>query len=213
MSYAFTTEVIELEGRACHIGVDVTEAETLVGGRGIPGDRRFLGHRAGAGSGNISPSPMMGDIAGHLVVLPEDVTVRIQVTWGNGAGRRSQRRCRGSPNPTRIEIEQRPMGEHDDRRLRSAVSDRTSARRSGHRPPWPRIGDIVERDEMHAFVIEGVVGSGRRTAGRLRLVEGGIVLARQEAHGLDLQPGGDVAKLIEPVRRSFGSSVVWVRSP
>ena len=91
------------------------------------------------------------------------------------------------------------MGEHDDRRLRLDLLEiGLQPGDLGVAHHGLGVGDIVERDEVHALVIEGVVGLAEELLVRFALVESGIVLAGQEADGLDLQAGGDVAKLVEP---------------
>ena len=54
-----------------------------------------------------------------------------------------------------------------------------------------RVGYVVERDEVHALVVEAVVARRRRTLVRLAVVEARIVLARNEADVLDLQLADD----------------------
>ena len=78
----------------------------------------------------------------------------------------------------------------------------------------PRVGHVVDDDEVHALVVEGVVRLAEELLERLAVVERRVVLARHEAHVLDLEVGDDVLELgAGACGARCGSSVVCVRSP
>src|SRR6202008_4090399 len=101
---------------------------------------------------------------------------------------------RGGPVPLRVEVEQRPMREYDDARVfrlalevglepgELLVSDRGAG-----------IGYIVDRDEVHALVIEGPVRLAEEILERSPFIERGVVLAGHELDVLDLELLDDVA--------------------
>src|SRR5438046_10338338 len=74
------------------------------------------------------------------------------------------------------------------------------------------IGDVVERDEMHALVVERIVRFTEEFLERFSAVERRIMLARHEPDGLDLELADDFLELREAtapfvriVRRVCGS--------
>lgn len=79
--------------------------------------------------------------------------------------------------------------------------------------PGARIGNIVEHDEMYALVVERVMRRAEEFPVGLAGVERGIVLARHEAPSFTRNAETISRKRCIRARRSFGSSVVWVRSP
>src|SRR5262249_19693390 len=85
----------------------------------------------------------------------------------------------GEPLPLRLQIEQRPVREHHNRcRLRKTsqiFSQPSQLLRSNF---WLRARNIVERDEVHAAMIERVVGLLEELAIELSAVKPGIMLAR-----------------------------------
>ena len=135
----------------------------------------------------------MRDVAGHVVVLLMDVAVE------NGhVGIRHQRvdhrlPVARSPVPIRSEVEERAMGENDDRLLLAELGE------IGFQPGQllvtddrAGIGNVVDDDEMNALVIEGIVELAEEFLERLALIEGGIVLSGQVVNRLHLEPAGDV---------------------
>ena len=58
------------------------------------------------------------------------------------------------------------------------------------------IGDVVEGDEVHALVVEGVVRGAEELLVGLALVERGVVLARHEAHVLDGERRDDLLEAL-----------------
>jgi hypothetical protein len=61
-----------------------------------------------------------------------------------------------------------------------------------------RVRHVVDRDEVHALVVERIVGFAEEFLVRGAAVQGRIVFARHEAHLLDLQGRDDVAELRHP---------------
>ncbi len=131
---------------------------------------------------------MVRDLAGHLVVFLVDVAeehggvlVRREDVDRLGA-------VLGRPVPLRIEVEQRTVGEHDDR------GRFVEARQVGMQPfqlvladETVRIRDVVQRDEMHALVVEAVVPVAEHLLVHLAVVQARVVLAGDEADVLALE--------------------------
>src|SRR5579883_951161 len=136
---------------------------------------------------------MMGDMARHVVMLLVDVAVEHHdVLVGHHDVDRLGAVGRG-PVPVRHQVEQRAMGEHHDAVVRLALLE------VGREPGEllvaqlrRRIGDVVEGDEVHALVVEGPVRVPEELLERLTLVERGVVLAREEAHVLDVEVRDDL---------------------
>ncbi len=59
-----------------------------------------------------------------------------------------------------------------------------------------RIGDVVQRDEVHALVVEAVEAVAEDVLVHLAVVQAGVVLAGNEAHVLDLQLADDGLELL-----------------
>ena len=100
------------------------------------------------------------------------------------------------PIPLWIEIEQRPVREHDDARvarLFRQVVGQPLALRLAHHPG--RIGHVVEHDGVQALVIERVVRGPEQLAECLARVQAGIVLARHQVYRTRTQRRDDVAYL------------------
>ena len=176
-----------------------------------------LGCEPGAGSGKISDlAAVMGDVARHVVVLLVDVAVEHHdVLVGHqeldrlgavGASSSPNRGCRSNSGRC------------------VSTTMRSSALRCFEVGGEPgellvaqlggRIGDVVEGDEVHALVVERVVGGAEELLEGLALVERGVVLARHEAHVLDAERRDDLAEALHALRAApWRSSVVWVRSP
>ncbi len=134
----------------------------------------------------------MGDMPGHLVVLLMDVSVEhrhvlVRHQEFDRLGAVARR-----PVPLRREVEQRPVSQDDDRRAALLLLQvRGEPRQLLVADQGARVGDVVQRDEMHAFVVEAVVGGAEELLERLAIVEGSVVLPRHEAHGLDLELAHD----------------------
>ncbi len=102
------------------------------------------------------------------------------------------------PVPVGLEVEQRPVRQHDDRlRLVELLEVGGQPGELRLAEAAGRIRDVVERDEVHALVVEGVVRLAEELLVGLALVERGVMLAGDEAHGLDLELLDDVAELGE----------------
>lgn len=120
----------------------------------------------------------------------------------------------GGPVPGGLQVEQLAMRQHDDAVVGFALLE--IGRQPGElcvAQPGARIGNIVEHDEMHALVVERVMRRAEEFPVGLAGVERGIVLARHEAPSFTRNAETISRKRCMRARRSFGSSVVWVRSP
>src|SRR5476649_718505 len=168
--------------------------------------RRALGCVAGGGLREDQRlGRMMGDVAGHVVVLlmdvaveHHDVLVRHQQVDRLGAVGRG-------PVPVRHQVEQRAVGQHDDAVVGLALLE------VGGQPRellvaqlGARVGDVVERDEVHALVVERVVRRAKELLEGGALVERGVVLAGQEAHVLDVEGGDDFLEALH-ARAALGA--------
>src|SRR5439155_24452095 len=99
----------------------------------------------------------------------------------------------GSPVPIRSEVEERAVGEDDDRLALPKLG------KVGFQPAEllvadgrRRVRNVVDDDEVDALVIEGVMELAEELLEGLALVEGGIVLSGQVVNRLHLEPAGDV---------------------
>src|SRR5215831_20995860 len=130
----------------------------------------------------------MGDVPGHLVMLLMNVAVENRdVAMGKKQVDRLRAVASG-PVPLRIKIEEWTMGEHDDVRVRGLPGE---VRREplqllvSDQRAW--VGHVVDGDEVHAFVIEGVMGGSEEFLKSLPVIKRGIVLARHEMNVLHLE--------------------------
>jgi hypothetical protein len=105
------------------------------------------------------------------------------------------------PLPLRLEIEERPVREDDDRRrLRVAREIVLQPRQLLGTDGRLAEGDVVERDEVDAAVIERVVRLAEVLAEQRAAVERGVVLARHVQPLRDLEARADLAELREAAR-------------
>src|SRR6266568_1383480 len=122
---------------------------------------------------------------GHVLVGREEVHGLVAV--------------RGEPLPVGPEVEERPVGEdHDRRRLREAgqVLGQPRPLLGTDLGPGPR--DVVEGDEVHTSVVEGVVRRTEHVAVQLSGVQPRVVLARDVVDLRHLQPARDLPEEIHP---------------
>jgi hypothetical protein len=139
---------------------------------------------------------MVYDATHRAMVLLVDVTVE-----DRGAavllerGDRLGAVLRG-PVPVRVQVEERAVREGDHRRGEGR------GREVGAQPSELRLaegggglGHVVERDEMDATVVEAAVEVAEVLAVRLAAIEGGVVLAGQEAHAGHAHAGDDALHL------------------
>jgi hypothetical protein len=115
----------------------------------------------------------------------------------------------GEPLPLRLEIEERPVGEDDDGgspgEARQVLSQPGQAGRA-HLGPRPR--DVVDGDEVHPLVIEGVAGLPEELAEERAAVEAGVVLSGDHVALHDLEAPGDLLELAHARRRFAGGLAV-----
>ncbi len=139
---------------------------------------------------------MMRDVPGHLVVLLVDVAVEHRHVRVRHQQVDHLCAVARGPVPLRIEIEQRPVREHHDGRMRghrAQVRRQPCQLRLAH--ARGRVRHVVDGDEMHALVIEGVVCAAEQFAVGGTVVQRSVVLARHVVHHRYLEAGGDVAEL------------------
>ncbi len=97
------------------------------------------------------------------------------------------------------------MGEDDDRRLVAELLQISlQPRELRVADDRARVRDVVEDDEVHALVVEGVVQLAEELLEGLAVVERGVVLAGQIPHGLHLEPAGDVLEALHALLPLFG---------
>ena len=141
----------------------------------------------------------MRDVARHLVMLLVDVAVEHgDIRMGHQQLDRLRTVAR-RPIPLWIKVEQRTMRENDDRRvplLHAQISLQPGQLRLAD--PRGRIRDVVQRDEMHALVVEAVMRRPEELGPRFAAVERCIMLAGHEADVLILQPASDLLELRQP---------------
>jgi hypothetical protein len=109
------------------------------------------------------------------------------------------------PVPLRLQVEQGPVGQHDDAIVGLALLE------IGGKPGellvaelGRRVGDVVESDEVHALVVEGVVRGAEELLVGLAAVERGVVLARHEAHVLHRERRDDLAEALHALAADLG---------
>src|SRR5450631_56973 len=159
--------------------------------RRIPGNRLSLWLGAGGRKGKYQRfGRVVRNAPGHLVVFLVDMSKEHRhVLVGRHDVDRLDRVC-GRPIPARIQVEQGAMREDDDR-LRLVVPGQIGVHPLQLVFADQSIGirDVVERNKMHALMIEAVVARSEHVSVHLAVVETGVVLARNEAHVLDLEAG------------------------
>ena len=140
---------------------------------------------------------MMFDAPGCMVMLLMDVAVEHGHVVAPLQDLDRLRAVGGRPVPLWIEVEQRPVGEDDDTGvLRLALEIRGQPRELVLADRRPGIRDVVERDEMHPFVIEGVMGRAEEFLEGLAVVERSVVLAGHELDILHLELADDGTNLV-----------------
>ena len=92
------------------------------------------------------------------------------------------------PLPFGIQVEQRPVREHDDPVVTAGLLQIARQPVDLRRPDGTfGVRDVVQRDEVHALVIEGVVRGAEVLLEHAARVLRRVVLAGQEAQVLDLK--------------------------
>lgn len=100
------------------------------------------------------------------------------------------------PVPLRHQIEQRPMSEDHERRVHRKLGEVfLEPIELSVAQVRLRIGDVVERDEVHALVVERIVRGSKVLLKRFAVIDRSVVLAREEVHVLDVQLGNDALEL------------------
>ncbi|ABA49819.1 hypothetical protein BURPS1710b_2420 [Burkholderia pseudomallei 1710b] len=175
-------------------------AEPAIRRGGVPRHRQALVLRAGRGQRKHQRARrVVRDVARHRVVLLMDVSVEHgDVRIGHQHVDDLRAVARG-PVPLRREIEERPVREDDDARV-------LRLSREIPREPFDlrvadaagRIRHVVDDDEMHALVIECVMGVAEDLAVRGACIEARVVLARHQVQRLRPQLRDDRLKLPHP---------------
>jgi hypothetical protein len=188
--------------------LDLTVSEPLEGRRRIPRERHLLRHRAGRGQWKDQRSRgVVLDVLGPVMVL----LVNMAVENGDVLVRKQHiddlRAVLRGPVPLGGETEERPVREHHDGRVVAdlpQIGGQPVDLRVAHGTDWIR--HVVERDEVHALVIERVVrGAEGLPVGGPR-VPRGVVLSRHEVQRLHLQTGDDLLEFAQPLA-AYGAVV------
>src|SRR5438270_7853553 len=179
------------------LGLDLPEAEPAVRLRRIPCNRRALGHRARRGLRKDERlRRVVLDVRGLEVMLLVDVPIehgRVPVRHEELNGLIAVAR---RPVPLRVEREERPVREYDDAAVARLLGEvRGEPGELLVADAARRIGDVVERDEVHALMREAVVRRTEELAIRLAVIERGIVLAGHEADLFRAQAGDQLLEL------------------
>src|SRR6266550_3402157 len=134
--------------------------------------------RYGVRRGQRKHEPLGGvvrDVPGHLMVLLMDVPVEDGHVLVGHERLDRRRAVARRPVPVGSEVEERAVGEHDDRRFLVVLPevgaeplDLVVAQLAG------RVGDVVDHDEVHALVIERVMRLAEELLERLGPIERGI---------------------------------------
>jgi hypothetical protein len=121
---------------------------------------------------------MMGDMAGHMMVFLMNMAIKdrdVRMLQQN-LGR--LRTIGSRPIPPRVKIEQRPMGEYDDSRVRILLAQIVVQPLQLHiAQSGARIGDVVQDDKVNALVIKSVMGWTEKFLKRFALIQRAVTAA------------------------------------
>src|SRR5262245_62766220 len=146
----------------------------------------------------------MRDMAGHVMMFLMNVTVEDRDFLIRRQGIDDGRRVAGRPIPLRVEIEEWPVGERHNGRVALQLPEvRLQPFELRFADDSFRVRDIIQRYEMHALVIEGVMKIAEKFLIGFATVERSVMLSGHKAHGLDLELTGDLPELRHPLSSNF----------
>src|SRR5262245_44439139 len=167
----------------------------------VPGNRCLLRHRARRGEGEHQRARrVMLDPSGRVVVLLVDVAVEDGHVLVRGEHVDHLGAIARRPVPRRIEIEERPVREHDHRHLLVDPGEvRTDPGDLLVADDRLRVGDVVEHQEVDALVVERAAQGAEQLLVGLAAVQRGVVLAGQELQVEPPQSADDLLELPHPL--------------
>src|SRR5262245_17467856 len=167
----------------------------------VPGNRCLLRHRARRGEGEHQRARrVMLDPSGRVVVLLVDVAVEDGHVLVRGEHVDHLGAIARRPVPGGIEIEERPVREHDHRHLLVDPGEvRTDPGDLLVADDRLRVGDVVEHQEVDALVVERAAQGAEQLLVGLAAVQRGVVLAGQELQVEPPQSADDLLELPHPL--------------
>src|SRR5262245_39902561 len=143
-------------------------------------------------------------MAGHVMMFLMNMPVEDRNVLMRHQGINNSGAIAGRPIPIRVEIEQRTVSKHYDWRvLLQFLEVLLQPLDLRFADGGLRVRDVIESDEMHALVIEGIVGVAEMFLIHFATIERGVMLSRHELHGLDLELAHNLLELIHPLATRF----------